>query len=399
MRMRPLTAVIVLVGVWSPSLQGATHSLPEAAMEADAIVLVDTIVPVEGTQQLKMSVGKVLFGDVEKKDITVSFTSVFRMATPKAINAQRLVFLRSQAGKFSLYGAGLQSIWPLGDDPSIESYRYPYESARDLTAVVGICQELLSVRAEADSTKRTALVARLAESDDSFVRLIGMQLCIALYHKDAEKYREQVEVGAAFALESIQVRERDMLLYYAGSELAHAAPPSAALRSLLNVIEHPSSGVVRQNNAFLHFVKISGTSGKFEFQHTARTPEEKKRAEALKAIQEWFEEARPALIRRDAQKILAALRSDELLRRKLGRLWLEGAARLAFGYEEKASSEDRAAALERIEKWFREFGAETEPATQPSKALSPPTVKGDDGVTLVAAALALRDASTPCSLT
>ncbi len=68
-----------------------------------------------------------------------------------------------------------------------------------------------------------------------------------------------------------------------------------------------------------------------------------------------------AVVRADAPKILAALRSEESLRRRIGRLWLEGAAGQTFDYDEKAKPEDRAAAMEKIEKWFQSFGAKTDP--------------------------------------
>lgn len=359
-----LLIVGIVAGVWTPTVQGSrvrTHTFAELAMEADAIILASSVISVPDGKQLKMSVKKVLLGDIGKEEIRVSFARVFRMKVPKEIKVDRLVFLSSRAGKFSLIGAGMQSIWPLGKNGGNAAYRYPYKSARDLTSVVKICKELIGFRSQDDPAKRTAIVSKLAESDDKFLRLVGMQLCSYLRSSDRAKYREQIEVGAAYALKSIHLDERDMLLYFAAAELAHAAPPSAVLRSLLNLIEHPSTGVMRQNNAFMHFVQISGTSGKFDFQHTTLKPDKKKRAEGLKAIQKWFKETRPTLVRADAAKILAALRSEELLQRKIGRLWLESTARLTFDYDEKAKSEDRVAAMEKIEKWFQSFGAKTAP--------------------------------------
>ncbi len=364
-----LVVAMLAVGVLAPSLQASTvrgYTFAELAMEADAIILAGSVVPEPDGKRLKMSVKEVLLGDVGKEKIRASFARVVWMKVPKEIKVDRLVFLSSRAGKFSLIGAGMQSIWPLGKNRGNASYRYPYKSARDLTSVVKMCKELIGFRSQDDSAKRTAIVSKLAESDDKFLRVVGMQLCSYLRSSDRAKYREQIEVGAAYALKSIHLYERDMLLYFAAANLAHAAPPSAALRSLLNLIEHPSAGVMRQNNAFMHFVRISGTSGKFDFQHNTRKPDKKKRAEALKAIQKWFKEARATLVCADAPKILAALRSEELLQRRIGRLWLESAARLTFDYDEKAKAEDREAAMEKIEKWFQSFGAKTDPTPVPS---------------------------------
>lgn len=393
-----VVVAILAVGVWTPSLQGAgvkTHTFAELAMKADAIIVAGSVVPEPDGKRLKMSVKEVLLGDVGKEEIRVSFARVFRMKVPKEIKVDRLVFLSSRAGKFSLIGAGMQSVWPLGKNGGNSSYRYPYESARDLTSVVKMCKELIGFRSQDNPAKRTAIVSKLAGSDDEFLRLVGMQLCSYLRSSDRAKYQEQIEVGAAYALKSIHLNERDMLLYFAAAELAHAAPPSAVLRSLLNLIEHPSAGVMRQNNAFMHFVQISRTSGKFDFQHKTRKPDKKKRAETLKAIQKWFKEARPALVRADAPKILAALRSEDLLQRRIGRLWLESAARLTFDYDEKAKAEDRMAAMEKIEKWFQSFGAKTDPTPVPStrpKELRPSAAKEDDGIVSIAAPYWLRSA-------
>lgn len=394
----PVVAILV-VGVWTPSLQGAggrVHTLAELVMEADAIILASSIAPAPDGKRLKASVKEVLFGDVGKEEITVSFTRVFRMKVPKAIQTDRLVFLSARGGKFSLIGAGTQSIWPLGENARNVSHGYPYESARNLASVVKTCKELIGFRSQDDPTKRTAIVSKLAESDDRFLRLVGMQLCSYLRRSDRAKYREQIEVGAAYALKSVDLRERDMLLYFAAAALAHTAPPSAALRSLLNLIEHPSTGVMRQNNAFMHFVEISRTSGKFDFQHTTRKPDKKRRVAAIKAIQEWFEETRPALVRADAPKILAALRSRRLLQRRIGRFWLQSAARLTFGYDEKAKAEDRVAAMAKIEKWFQNFGAKTArtsvPAVRP-KELRPSVTKANDGIVSVAAPYWFRSAN------
>ncbi len=142
----------------------------------------------------------------------------------------------------------------------------------------------------------------------------------------------------------------DLPVFYRAVALSSAAPPSAALRALLRAIEHPYIDRTARNNAIIGLAQVASRSG--APLPTLPTEEPVTLDGKLSAIKGWLSKAWPGLVRADAEKILAALGSDDPLRRMVGRVWLEACAEHNFGFSEAADPQTRALSVQKARAWL-----------------------------------------------
>lgn len=362
--MRWSTVIVFGIGL-VPFLNAAqassirVYGFPELVEQANAAILAHDLTVDAGA--IKMSVDDILFSSAPIQKgaqirVLLDVPDHPRIGSPMPVAAdlikgERLVFLSWHDGNLSLIGAGLQSIWPQERDRFenvSDSYSYP--GARDLARLTDLCRELRRFDSLEVDGKRRDVVAGLVADDDLFRRLAGLQLCTRLQRMDRAKYSAELDVASAFSL--LYLTERDPHIYSQCVALMGAAPKSAALRRLLRIIEHPSVETWRKNSAFMTFTALSKTKGQFDFQHDTLTPDESRRQKAVAEMWKWLNEATPGLLGDDRGRILPALKSEDLLKRKVGRIWLESASPRTFHYQEDANADARAKSVGEIETWF-----------------------------------------------
>ncbi|MBM4040414.1 MAG: hypothetical protein FJ290_18050 [Planctomycetes bacterium] len=319
------------------------YDFVELSMESDAIVLAKSVAP--AGNQLEVSVREVLYGRAATGSIKVAFEPEWRAPAPQEIKTDRLVFLAAKDGQLALFGAGTQAIWP--QEGWSGQYHCPYKSARDVELLAKTCKQIRGLPS-LDEAKRAAAVGEMVGSDDPFLKLVGMQLCSWLGRKDARKHARELDLGSAQALAYLSKPiGADLLLFYQAVALSGAAPPSAALRRLIRVVEHPSVAAVQRNNASMELAKIARGHGAEVPSGGDVTPEAR-----LTAVRKWLSTAWRDLVAGDAGTILDALKSPEPSRRAVGRAWLEALAGQSFGFSESADGRERAAAILEAETWI-----------------------------------------------
>lgn len=342
---RLIAFVPLVLTLWTPHVLAykvRSYDFVELSMESDAIVLARSVAP--AGDQLEVSVREVLYGRVAKGSIKVAFEPEQRAPAPQEIKTDRLVFLAARGGQLALIGAGTQAIWP---QEGWQAQRYPYKSARDVELLAKTCKQVRGL-ASLDEAKRAAAVGEMVGSDDPFLKLVGMQLCSWLQGHDARKYAREVEIGSAQALAYLRKPiGADLPLFYQAVALSGAAPPSAALRRLIRVVEHPSVAAVQRNNASMELARIARRHGAEVPSGGDATPEAR-----LTAVRKWATTAWRDLVAGDAETILDAVRSPEASRRAVGRAWLEALAGQTFGFSESADDRERAAAIVKAEAWI-----------------------------------------------
>lgn len=342
----PFVAVVFPPNVHASSVR--SYNFVELAMNSNAVVIA-TSMRRDG-DQFAITIGEVVDGHLAGGVVGALFRPAPRGKVPHEVSGPRLVFLSSEDEGFALTGSGIQAIWPQGDSAENASRFYPYKSARDVDVLANVCRQLKAFRSLNDPDKRVSVMLEFLANDDLFLRLVGMQLCSYLRSAPSGQYALELDAGSAHALKYVQ--DSDLFLFYAAVHVLDAAPPSAALQTLLELMEDPSAERVRQNNAFMEFVQIAGTPGKFDFQANTLQPDLKVRTEGLEAMRQWFDGALPGLLRTDATRITDALKSEILLRRKIGKSWFVAAAGEDFRFDPEANAGARAVALHEIEAWF-----------------------------------------------
>lgn len=351
MSVRTILWVPLVPVMFAPEVQASSvrsYNFVELAMKSDAVVIGTSMRRDE--DRFEITIKEVVDGHLASDVVVALFRPAPRGKAPQEIRGPRLVFLSFEDEGFALTGSGVQAIWPQVDSAENVSRFYPYKSARDLDLLANVCRQLKAFRSLNDPDERVSLMLEFLANRDSFLRLVGMQLCSYLRSADPGLYALEVDAGTAHALE--YVRDSDLFLYYAAVQVLDAAPPSAALPTLWELLDDPSVARVKQNNAFMEFVEIAGTPGKFDFQADTLQPDLRVRAEGLKAMRQWLERALPRLLRTDAPRITDALKSETLVRRKIGKSWLAAAARNDFDFNPEANAATRAVALHEIEAWF-----------------------------------------------
>ncbi|MBM4037492.1 MAG: hypothetical protein FJ290_03175 [Planctomycetes bacterium] len=296
-----------------------SYDFVEFCMEADVTVHAKSVAL--RADAVEIVVKATVYGELALEKVQASFTRAWRDegAGPREFSGERLVFLSLKDGKYALVGEGTQSIWP---------QEYPatqYPSAGDIGLLVKLCKQIREFTSLAEA-KRLAAVNDMVAAKDPFLKLVGFDLCSWLLRRHhGEKYVPEVELGSAYAVAFVQHPWRaDLPVFYRAVALSSAAPPSAGLQALLRGIEHRYIDQAVRNSAIIGLVQIAHRSG--APLPTLPNVEPVTLDGKLSAIKEWLSKAWPGLVRADAEKILAALVSDDPLRRMVGRMWLEACA-------------------------------------------------------------------------
>lgn len=358
--MRPHTvwsSVMTVVGIATVTASGPRpYPFVSLTMKADAAIIASSIQR-EG-KVLEISVKSVVFGEISQQVLKVPFRPVRYGAAIDKIDAERLVFLSRKGEGYILVGAGLQSLWPQARRSAVShTYYCPYDSAEVLSVLSKTAERLKSFKG-LDELARSELLREMFDGRDPFLRYCGILLCAHLHRARAAGYRRDVEMGAAYALEHLQNSIRgDECTFLDGADLAvAAAPPSVAWNGLRRLMDHPLLSTRRQINIRARILGIAGKFGSPEIRKllSELAPEE----ERFRLAEGWFSKSSSRLIKADSGRIMGALRSEQLPRRRVGRIWLEALAGRSLGFNEVADADDRAAALSRVQAWFREMTKE-----------------------------------------
>ena len=335
------------------------HNLPGLAIDSDVIIIASSL-RAQGAE-IALTVSEYLVGG-GPEEIKVLFKP-YHGTSPVDIANPRLVFLSSRDGKLALTGVWYLSIWPQGTKAKEDGRTYPHVGIkRDLQFFADLA---IKIRGCADvdrSAECEALILDMYASSDPFINLVARETCLHLYNL-GPKYRRIGELGAVLALDTID--SSDPGIANLGLNLSLAAPKSAVLPVLLELIQTTDAPSCRRNHAFSNFMSICRRNDlRLDFQPDpdeidphlgagARCIEQwKVRARYLEQLVGWCDREFPAILASDYERFMDALKSKRLAQRTAGRIWLRAATGSDFGFDESGTLHRRTAALARVQEWW-----------------------------------------------